>query len=337
MPWKEYTSLKNYNTFGIEARARYFANFSTTEELASLLAQATKRPVILGGGSNILLTGDIDAWVLINGIKGIDLVDEDDRYFYVQVGAGENWHGFVEYCLDRNWAGVENLSLIPGNVGAAPMQNIGAYGVELKEVFHELEAWDLQDGKVRMFTLNDCHFGYRNSVFKREYKDRFIILSVTFRLNREPVFHTEYGAIREELARKNIRELSIRAISEAVIRIRTAKLPDPAVIGNRRGSFFKNPTIPNEQFAALKTRFADMIGYPDPAGKVTKLAAGWLIEQCGWKGYRRGDAGCHERQALVLVNYGRATGREIYDLSEDILRSVHDKFGIALEREVNII
>jgi len=336
MAWTENVSLKKYNTFGIEARARHFANFSTTEELALLLAQAAQPPIILGGGSNILLTGDIDGWVMINGIKGIDLVEEDGRYLYVQVGAGENWHGFVGYCLDRDWAGVENLSLIPGSVGAAPMQNIGAYGVELKEVFHELEAWDLQDGKVRMFTVNDCHFGYRESVFKREYKGRFILLRVTFRLNREPVFHTEYGAIREELARRDIRKLSIRAISEAVIRIRTARLPDPAIIGNA-GSFFKNPTIPNEQFAALKTRFADMIGYPDPIRNVTKLAAGWLIEQCGWKGYRRGDAGCHERQALVLVNYGHATGREIYSLSEDILRSVQEKFGITLEREVNII
>jgi UDP-N-acetylmuramate dehydrogenase len=334
--WAEQFSLREYNTFRIEVKARYFARFTSTDQLADLLAQIPRPPVVLGGGSNILLTGDIDGWVLINGIKGIDLVDEDDRYFYVQVGAGEGWPGFVEYCLGRDWAGVENLSLIPGSVGAAPMQNIGAYGVELKEVFHELEAWDLQDGKVRMFTLNDCHFGYRESVFKGLYKGRFIILSVTFRLNREPVFHTGYGAIREELARMNIRELSIRAISDVVTRIRTAKLPDPAVIGNA-GSFFKNPTIPNEQFAALKARFPDIVGYPDPAGRMTKLAAGWLIEQCGWKGYRRGDAGCHATQALVLVNYGHATGREIYDLSEDILRSVQQQFGVTLEREVNII
>ncbi len=216
------------------------------------------------------------------------------------------------------------------------MQNIGAYGVELKEIFHELEAWDLRDGKVRMFTLNDCQFGYRDSVFKREGKGRFIILSVTFRLRRVPVFHTEYGAIREELEKMGVRELSIRAISDAVIRIRSAKLPDPKVIGNA-GSFFKNPTILNAQFAELKARFPGLVGYPDAAHGVTKLAAGWLIEQAGWKGHRRGDAGCHERQALVLVNYGRATGKEIYDLSEDILRSVQQKFGVALEREVNII
>jgi UDP-N-acetylmuramate dehydrogenase len=336
MGWTENVSLKKYNTFGIEASARHFATFASADELALLLDQAPQPVVVLGGGSNILLVSDIVGTALINEIRGIDLIDEDDRYFYVQAGAGESWRGFVEHCLDRDWAGVENLSLIPGSVGAAPMQNIGAYGVELKEVFHELEALDLQDGKVRMFTLNDCRFGYRDSGFKSEFKGRFIILSVTFRLNRNPVFHTEYGAIREELARMNIREVSIRAISEAVVRIRTAKLPDPAVIGNA-GSFFKNPAIFNEQFASLKARFADIVGYPDPTGGMTKLAAGWMIEQSGWKGYRRGDAGCHDRQALVLVNYGRATGREIYDLSEDILRSVQQKFGVTLEREVNII
>jgi UDP-N-acetylmuramate dehydrogenase len=334
--WEEHFSLKQYNTFRIEAKARYFARFTSTDELAAQLSTTPASPLVLGGGSNILLTGDIDGWVLINGIRGIDLVDEDDRYFYVKAGAGENWPRFVEYCLDRDWAGVENLSLIPGSVGAAPMQNIGAYGVELKEVFHELEAWDLQEGKVRMFTLNDCRFGYRESVFKREYKDRFIILSVTLRLNRDPVFHTEYGAIRDELKKMKVRELTIRAVADVVTRIRTAKLPDPAVIGNA-GSFFKNPSIPGKQFAALEAGFPGIIGYPDPAGGMTKAAAGWLIEQCGWKGYRRGDAGVHERQALVLVNYGAATGREIYDLSEDILRSVEQKFGITLEREVNII
>jgi UDP-N-acetylmuramate dehydrogenase len=336
MTWTENISLRRYNTFGIEARARHFAIFSSSEELASLLDRSPRPLIVLGGGSNILLTGDIDGWVLINGIRGIHLVNEDNRYFYVQVGAGESWHGFVEYCLERSWAGVENLSLIPGSVGAAPMQNIGAYGVELKEVFHELEAWDLQDGKIRMFTVNDCRFGYRDSIFKQKYKGRFIILNVTFRLNRFPVFHREYGAIREELEKMNLSDLTIRAISDAVIRIRSARLPDPAQIGNA-GSFFKNPTIPTEQYSALKKKFPDIIGYPDATQKITKLAAGWLIEQAGWKGYRRGDAGCHAQQALVLVNYGHATGREIYDLSEDILRSVHQRFGITLEREVNII
>ena len=336
MRWSENISLKKYNTFGIEASARHFAAFTTKEELASLLATAPQPLVVLGGGSNILLMADITGAVLVNAIKGIDLVDEDDRYFYVRVGAGENWHGFVEYCLGRNWAGVENLALIPGSVGAAPMQNIGAYGVELKEVFHELEAWDLQTGKVRIFTVNDCRFGYRDSVFKHEYRNRFIILTVTFRLHRVPVFHTEYGAIREELEETGIRNLSIRAIAGAVIRIRTSKLPDPAQIGNA-GSFFKNPTIPNRQYADLKTKFPEIVGYPDPAKSITKLAAGWLIEQAGWKGFRRGDAGVHARQALVLVNYGHATGREIFDLSEEILHSVKQKFGVTLEREVNLI
>lgn len=336
MPWVNDKSLIGYNTFRIGATARRFASFSSTDELELLLADATPPLVVLGGGSNILLTGDVEGTVLINQIKGIELADEDEDYVYVEVGAGENWHGFVQKCLERDWAGVENLSLIPGNVGAAPMQNIGAYGVELKEVFHELEAWDLQDGKVKMFTLNDCRFGYRDSVFKREGKGRYIILSVTFRLNRVPVFHTGYGAIREELEKMEVGELSIRAISEAVIRIRSAKLPDPKVIGNA-GSFFKNPTIPVPQFAELKARYPDVVGYPDLSQGIVKLAAGWLIEKAGWKGYRRGDAGCHASQALVLVNYGRATGGEIYQLSEDILQSVRKKFGVTLEREVNII
>ena len=378
----ENTSLKAYNTFGINATARYFAPFSTTDELAALLEfarahapasaktpasakspasapssrtapPAPASPLILGGGSNILLTGNVDGLVLLNQVKGIDLVREDDRHVYIRAGAGENWHGFVQYCLQRDWAGVENLSLIPGSIGAAPMQNIGAYGVEIKEVFYELEAWSLEDGKVYTFTLNDCQFGYRESIFKGRYKGRFIILAVTLQLNKNPKFHTEYGAIREELDKMGIQQLSIQAISRAVINIRSAKLPDPAAIGNA-GSFFKNPTIPDQQFATLKAAFPGIIGYPNTAptnaspaapgqpptarsGQDTKLAAGWLIEQCGWKGFRRGDAGCHSRQALVLVNYGNATGKEIYDLSEEILHSVQKKFGVTLEREVNII
>jgi UDP-N-acetylmuramate dehydrogenase len=341
MNWTENVELKEYNSFGINAVARYFARFADVESLAALLQSRTPSPrplFILGGGSNILLTHNIDAPVLKNEIPGIELILEDEKYLYVRVGAGESWHGFTQFCLARNWAGVENLSLIPGSVGAAPMQNIGAYGVELKSVFHELEAWDLEDGKVRMFTLNDCHFGYRESIFKKEYKGRFIILNVTFRLNRIPTFHTEYGAIREELDKMGVHQLTIQAIAQAVIHIRSTRLPDPAQIGNA-GSFFKNPTMPNTQFAALQKEFPGIIGYPNPGPSPasTKLAAGWLIEQCGWKGYRRGDAGCHTRQALVLVNYGHATGKEIYDLSEEILRSVQQKFGVTLEREVNIL
>ncbi|MDP4215706.1 MAG: UDP-N-acetylmuramate dehydrogenase [Bacteroidota bacterium] len=337
--------LRSCNTFGINAVARYFTSFSSTDELAEGLAFAARadapsaRPpmptLILGGGSNILLTKDFDGLVLVNAIKGIDLVTETEHHVFVKAGAGENWHGFVQYGLKRNWAGVENLSLIPGSVGASPMQNIGAYGVEIKEVFHELEAWDLHSGKVRMFTLNDCRFGYRDSVFKQEYRGRFVILNVTYRLSKVPKFHIEYGAIREALDEMGVRQLSIQAISRAVVRIRRAKLPDPAQTGNA-GSFFKNPVVSAEQFSALQVESPGIVGFKNPDGAV-KLAAGWLIEAAGWKGYRKGDAGCHAKQALVLVNYGQATGAEIYALSEEILQSVKRKFGVTLEREVNII
>ena len=329
----ENVSLKDYNTFGIDVKARWLSSFDSQDALPEMLEARPGPLLILGGGSNILLTRDFDGLVLRNGIKGIGVVREDAQYVYVRVGAGENWHGFVQYALQRGWAGVENLSLIPGNVGAAPMQNIGAYGVELKEVFYELSAYHLEEKKVYTFSLNDCEFGYRESVFKRRYKGQFVILDVTFRLYKVPRLHTEYGAIREELEKMG-GVLTIQAISQAVIRIRQSKLPDPAEIGNA-GSFFKNPTVTALKFEELRGAFPDIVGYPGPSG--VKLAAGWLIEQCGWKGYRKGDAGCHDRQALVLVNYGHAGGREIYDLSEEILQSVKVKFGVELEREVNII
>lgn len=338
----ENQSLKKYNTFGIDVKARWLASFATVEELGELVDWAgARRALVLGGGSNVLFTGNIDGVVLLNGIKGIELIHEDAAYVYVRAGAGENWHGFVEYCLGRDWAGVENLSLIPGSVGAAPMQNIGAYGVELQDVFYELEAWNLAERKLRVFTLSDCDFGYRESVFKGKYKGQFVILSVVLRLRKEPIFHTSYGAIREELERMGVRELTIQAISRAVIAIRRSKLPDPAEIGNA-GSFFKNPTVPAERFAELKKRYPGIVGFPAealggrPDGAV-KLAAGWLIEQCGWKGFRRGDAGVHAQQALVLVNYGKASGAELFALSEEIHRSVREKFGVVLEREVNVI
>jgi len=352
---EEYKSLRTYNTFDIQATARRFASFSTQDELGELLdfarsgARSLPRSgirsgqlplLILGGGSNILLTGDFDGMVLHNKMMGVTQIREDEHHVYVQVGAGENWDGFVRYCLERNWAGVENLSLIPGNVGASPMQNIGAYGVEIKEVFYELEAWHREENKVYAFSVNDCAFGYRESVFKGRYKDQFVILNVTYRLNKVPKFHTEYGSVREELEKMGVQDLSIQAISQAVIRIRRSKLPDPAEIGNA-GSFFKNPEIPATQFGALQAAFPDIPGYPLPAPVTgparVKVAAGWLIEQCGWKGFRRGDAGCHARQALVLVNYGQATGKEILDLSEEILQSVKTKFGITLDREVNVV
>ncbi len=335
----ENISLRPYNTFHIDASTRYFSVFSTKDQL---LQEATAIPafsqsplLVLGGGSNILFTGNFNGLVLKNEIGGIELIREDPNYVYVRAGAGENWHRFVQYCLERDWAGVENLSLIPGSVGAGPMQNIGAYGVEIKEVFYELEAFHIIDRKVFTFSLNDCEFGYRESVFKRKLRDQFIILSVTFRLNKKPVFHTGYGAIREELDRLGVRDLSIRAISRAVINIRSAKLPDPATIGNA-GSFFKNPEIGATDYDRLRASFPGIVGYPLANGR-TKLAAGWLIEQAGWKGYRKGDAGCHPLQALVLVNYGKATGKEIYDLSTEILQSVKARFGVELEREVNIM
>ncbi len=336
MQIQENISLKPYNSFGIDAKARHFASFTNTEELSALLTNDSKLPtLILGGGSNILLTKDYEGLVLKNEIKGVKKIKEDEEFVYIQAGAGENWHQFVLFCIENNLAGVENLSLIPGCVGASPMQNIGAYGVEIKEVFHELKAFHRKEKTNYTFDLQACEFGYRESVFKRKYKDEFVITSVTFKLRKQPLFNTSYGAIEQELERLGVKELSIKAISDAVINIRSSKLPDPDVIGNA-GSFFKNPEISNVQFEMLKDKFPSIVGYPLLNGNV-KLAAGWLIEQCGWKGFRRGDAGCHARQALVLVNYGNANGSEIYNLSEDILQGVKEKFGVILEREVNII
>jgi UDP-N-acetylmuramate dehydrogenase len=337
MQIQQNTSLLPYNTMGIDVKARAFASFTDVDELIQLLeaGAANNHPLVLGGGSNILFTKDYDGWVLKNEVKGIEVIAEDDDYVYVKAGAGENWHDFVMYCLERNLAGVENLSLIPGNVGASPMQNIGAYGVEIKDVFQELEALHLHDKKVQLFSLNDCGFGYRESVFKHRYRNQFVILNVTYRLRKKPQFNTSYGAIEQELERMGVTQPGIQAISQAVINIRRSKLPDPKEIGNT-GSFFKNPSIPSTFFKELQVTFPGIVGYGNSDGS-TKLAAGWLIEQCGWKGVRRGDAGCHTRQALVLVNYGHATGKEIYDLSEEILQSVKTKFGVTLEREVNIV
>ena len=334
--------LRPYNTFGIDARADFFASFHTKEELEEAISEYGQLSpagrqndiLILGGGSNILFTRDYPGIVLKNEIRGITVVREDDQHIYLKVGAGENWHGFVRYCIDRGLAGVENLSLIPGNAGASPMQNIGAYGVEIKDVFHELEAFHIKEKTVVRFSAEDCRFGYRESVFKHKYKGVFVILHVVYRLNKTPVFNTSYGAIEEELERMKVTELSLAAVSQAVINIRRSKLPDPEQIGNA-GSFFKNPTVSAEKYAVLSTRFPGIPGFP--SGEGVKLAAGWMIEQCGWKGYRSGDAGCHNRQALVLVNYGNASGKEINQLSEQIVESVQEKFEVMLEKEVNII
>lgn len=332
-------SLKPFNTFGIDVKARQLATFSSLNDLESI----TIKPgtIVLGGGSNILFTKNVDRLVLKNEITGIQELHEDEEYVYVKAGAGENWHRFVLYCIDRNWAGIENLSLIPGSVGASPMQNIGAYGVELENVFWNLEAWHVQEKKLVNFTRSDCEFGYRESVFKRKYKNQFIITSVTYRLHKTPIFHTSYGAIELELERMGVEKLSIKAISDAVINIRSSKLPDPKVMGNA-GSFFKNPSVTDRKFLELKQRFEEIVGYRNPDGSM-KIAAGWLIEQCGpdetgtsWKGFRRGDAGCHAKQALVLVNYGNARGIDICQLSDEIIQSVKDKFAVELEKEVNI-
>jgi UDP-N-acetylmuramate dehydrogenase len=338
MQVSENVPLRSYNTFGISAKARYFSTFSSADELQELTHRQKEDnlpQLILGGGSNILFTRNFDGYVLKNQVMGIEKVGEDDDYVYVKAGAGENWHGFVKYCLDADLAGVENLSLIPGNVGASPMQNIGAYGAEIKDVFHELEAFHLHDQHIVKFTNAQCEFGYRESVFKKQFKGQFAILNVTYRLNKTPRFNTSYGAIYDELEKMKIEKLTIQAISQAVINIRTSKLPDPAQIGNA-GSFFKNPTIPRAQFQQLEAEYPKIVAYPTDSDHV-KLAAGWLIEQCGWKGYRLGDAGVHIRQALVLVNYGNASGKDVYDLSQQILESVQEKFGVLLEREVNII
>ncbi len=335
-------SLKKYNTFGIEVQAAQFAAFKTATEAAEIVefnkhqtSNIKHQTLILGGGSNILFTQNFNGLVLKNEIGGVGKIKEDDQHIYVKVGAGVNWHQLVMHTIENNWAGVENLSLIPGNAGASPMQNIGAYGVEIKDVFYELEALHIGENKLVTFNAADCEFGYRESVFKRKYKNEFIITSVTYRLNKQPVFNTSYGAIEQELEKMEIKELSIKAISQAVINIRSSKLPNPAEIGNA-GSFFKNPEVSKSHYQQLQKQYPAIVGYDLPNGNV-KLAAGWLIEQCGWKGYRNGDAGCHSKQALVLVNYGNATGKEIYDLSDKIINSVKEKFDVVLEREVNIV
>ncbi|ULQ53810.1 UDP-N-acetylmuramate dehydrogenase [Flavihumibacter fluvii] len=341
MQIQENFPLRAYNSFGIDANTRHFARFSNDDQLKELLLAVQRSPLsqqnllILGGGSNILLTHDLDGWVLKNEIQGIEEVHEDNEYVFVKAGAGENWHSFVQYCINRNWGGLENLSLIPGNVGASPMQNIGAYGIELEDVFWDLEAYHMNDHAIHTFTQEDCQFGYRDSVFKHKYKNQFVILNVTFRLRKHPIYHTSYGAISQELDKMGVQTLSIQAISQAVINIRQAKLPDPAVIGNA-GSFFKNPIISRQNFEDLKLEYPGIVGYASQ-GDTVKLAAGWLIENCGWKGFRKGDAGCHDKQALVLVNYGNATGAEIYALSQEIVNSVAFKFGVELEREVNVL
>ncbi len=335
---QEKVSLKTFNTFGIDATARYFATFSSADELVQLLSDSVchnNQRLILGGGSNLLLTRNFDGIVLKNELKGIELISQDEQYYYVRSNAGELWHSFVMHCIEKNYAGAENLSLIPGCVGASPMQNIGAYGVEIKDIFHSLDAMHISDKTIKTFSLEECAFGYRESIFKRKEKGNWIILSVTFRLNKRAVLNTSYGSIEEELDKMNLDKISIRDIAKAVINIRSSKLPDPAVVGNA-GSFFKNPVVSIEVYNAIKRSYNNAPSYPLNDHEV-KVPAGWLIEHAGWKGKNLGRYGVHDRQALVLVNYGGATGKEIYDLSTSIIADIKQKFGIELEREVNII
>jgi UDP-N-acetylmuramate dehydrogenase len=332
-------SLKRYNTFRIDVKARDFISFDTEvalEEIFVAIPAINKaKRLVLGGGSNILLSRDFDGYVLKNDIGGIEKIREDDDYVWLKAGAGVPWHQLVLFAVDHGWGGIENMSLIPGSCGAAPMQNIGAYGVELKDVFDSLEAYHVKDKARVVFSHQDCAFGYRESVFKHLLRDQFVITSITLRLQKKPIFHTAYGAIRQELDKMHITELSVKAISEAVIQIRSSKLPDPKKIGNA-GSFFKNPSVTKEAHDRLKNEYPQLVSFTNSDGSY-KLAAGWLIEQCGWKGYRKGDAGCYPLQALVLVNYGTASGAEILQLSEEIQSSVFQKFGVQLEREVNLI
>jgi UDP-N-acetylmuramate dehydrogenase len=331
-------SLKPYNTFGIDANTRYFIEINVEEDLYTLneLPDFQRLPkLILGGGSNLLLTQDFGGVTIKINIKGITKIAEDQQHVWLKVGAGEPWHELVMYCVKNGYAGIENLSLIPGTVGAAPIQNIGAYGVELKDVFHNLDAIEVATGQKRAFYNADCQFGYRDSVFKHQAKDSFFITNVVLRLHKTPVFRTEYGDVQKTLDQMGIKELTLKAVSDAIVKIRRSKLPDPAELGNA-GSFFKNPEVPTSQYESLKAEFPQMPGYLVD-NTTTKIPAGWLIEQCGWKGKHVGNTGVHSKQALVLVNHGGATGLEIKQLSEKIQQSVMARFGIQLQTEVNFV
>lgn len=331
-------NLKPYNTFGIEVFCDYFVEINSVEDFRELVAKDLYRShdkLIIGGGSNLLFTRDFRGIVIKNNLMGKEIVAENELQVIVKAGAGENWHQFVMWCIDKGFCGLENLSLIPGCVGASPMQNIGAYGVEIKEVFVELEAYDLHDGSLRVFNKEDCNFGYRESVFKHEYKNRFLIGSVCYGLRKNPSVNVSYGAISSELEAEGINEPTIKDVSNAVIRIRQSKLPDPAVTGNA-GSFFKNPEVSSRKHADLKNKFPELVAYSLPNGHY-KLAAGWLIEQCGLKGHEHNGAAVHTKQALVLVNKNNCTGKDVYELSGYVMQKVFDKFGVTLEREVNIV
>ncbi len=328
--------LKPFNTFGISVKADRFATFSSIEELQTVLSEHQNEPLlILGGGSNLLLTKDFHGLVLKNELCGIRVITETEDDAIIESGAGETWHNFVMKCIELNLSGLENLSLIPGSVGASPMQNIGAYGVEIKDCFESLSAYHIESGEIHTFNKEACAFGYRESVFKHHFKGQYVICSVSFRLKKNAVVNTSYGAISSELEKLGIEQPSIRDVSNAVIAIRQSKLPDPKVIGNA-GSFFKNPIVENAVYDAIKLNYPEVPFYPVDEHH-GKLAAGWLIEKAGWKGKKIDTYGVHTLQALVLVNYGGSTGNQIYDLSSQIILDIESKFGVTLEREVNIL
>lgn len=336
MQIEEHKSLKTYNTFGIDCSARYFVSVESISELKQLLSsEPPARLFVLGGGSNMLLIDDLDALVLHINLKGIEVLKETDSEVYVKAMAGENWHDFVQYCIENNFGGLENLSLIPGNVGTAPIQNIGAYGVELKDSFVSCNTLEIKTLKEKEFNRDEVGFEYRNSIFKNEAKGKYIITSVTFRLTKKDhKRNTSYGDIQKILSEKNIVDPSIQDISEAVIAIRQSKLPDPKTLGNS-GSFFKNPIVDAQTFKEFRRNFPEAPFYEVSATEF-KIPAGWLIENAGYKGKRFGDAGVHKNQALVLVNYGNASGREIWELAMQIQKSVQENTGILIEPEVNI-
>jgi UDP-N-acetylmuramate dehydrogenase len=330
-------SLKNHNTFGIEAKAKQFVAVHSIDELKKVLEEnKNQAKFILGGGSNMLLTKDIDALVIHIDLKGKKIVDEDDDYVWVESQAGETWHDFVLWTIGQDFGGLENMSLIPGNVGTTPVQNIGAYGTEIKDTFVSCQAMNIETQEIRTFTHAECNFGYRESIFKHEVKDQYIITSVTYKLTkRNHKINTSYGDITAELAKNNITNPNLKDVSNAVIAIRQSKLPDPKELGNS-GSFFKNPILLKSDFEKIHQKFPEM-KYYDVSETEVKVPAGWLIEQAGFKGKRFGDAGIHKNQALVLVNYGNATGQEILAISKDIQKTVFEKFGIHIEAEVNVI
>ena len=335
---QEYKSIKPYNSFGIEVKSRYFVEVLTELDLQELLRSpiiSQHELLVLGGGSNILFTRDFDGLIIKMSIPGISIIPANSDEIIVSSGAGVVWNDLVNYCVSNGFAGIENLSLIPGTVGASPIQNIGAYGVELKDVFHSCKAYNISTGEPRIFSFDDCRFGYRDSIFKNELKNKYIITAVNFKLTKNGHINTQYGAIKEELAKRNIIDPDISDISEVVASIRVSKLPDPSTIGNA-GSFFKNPVIEQDEFQRLVRQFPDIVNFPAPGGKI-KIAAGWLIEQCGFKGKVVGNTGTWKNQALVIVNHGGATGHEVYSFSEQIIEKVDAKFGIRLEREVNIL